>query len=357
MNQTDSERHSEAALRARIMAGSQNVDDYLSLSDILKSAGRDEEAILVYEQALRLHLTRIEQATVLTQLGALLDGARDQRDEARTLARKALELIEGEPETPQTLLLRGLSLSRIANVTWPEDASEAERIGRLALQVLERVIETGGQDESMAVAYFDAAALYSFLGDQERAVNLYQRYLHRPALDARGRVETLYMLAEALRLAERLSDAEEALQTAVRLLDTSSVQAPDVLVTLGLVQHAAGRPTEARESLLRALQTLMQQERRDRQLLRTIHGQLGVIEYDAGEYAKAADSFKQALDGCAEDGVDRHRLLVWLGDCHLAIGATAQARSYYGQVLDSPEAAGEEREHALDGLARLTQRS
>jgi len=85
MNQTHSEsqRH-EAALRARIEAGSEDLDDYLALLDLLQPDGRDEEAIRVCERALNLRLTKLQRATVLTKLGALLDAARGERERART---------------------------------------------------------------------------------------------------------------------------------------------------------------------------------------------------------------------------------------------------------------------------------
>jgi hypothetical protein len=46
----------EAPLRARIAAGSEDPNDYLTLADILTSVDQNEEAIRVYEGALRLRL-------------------------------------------------------------------------------------------------------------------------------------------------------------------------------------------------------------------------------------------------------------------------------------------------------------
>lgn len=357
MNQARSEEPlGEAALRARIAAGSEAVDDYLDLADLLRSDARDDEAIRVYEQALSLRLTKTQRAKVLNELGTPLCAEKGERDRARTLAREALDLVAQEPDSFDTLLVRGLSLFRIADLTWGEDPGEAERIGRLALQALEQAIHQGEDPEAMAVAYYTVAWLYSALGDQERAIHLAQRCLQGP-LRTRDRPDVLNMLAEALRLAGRLGEAEEAARSALRLMRAGSAELPGILVTLGFIQRAAGRPTDARESFARALQAVMQHQflRHDRGLLGTIYAHLGEIDYDAREYAKAADSFRQALAQRSEDGRDRHRALIWLGDCHLAMGAKAEARSCYQQVVSSPVAADEERQHARDGLAALPQ--
>lgn len=353
MNQARAEEpRGERELRARIEAGSEAVDDYLDLADLLRSEARDDRAIWVYEQALRLRLTNTQRAKVLSELSTLLAAERGERNRARALAREALDLVALEPESFDTLMVRGLSLFRVADVTWGEDPGEAERVGRLALQALEQAIQQRDDPEAMAVAYYAAAWLYSALGDQERAIHLAQRCLQGP-LRARDRPDVLNMLAEALRLAGRLQEAEETARDAVRLVGAGSAELPGVLVTLGFIQRAAGRATDARQSFARALQAVMQHQflRHDRELLGTIHAHLGEIDYDAREYAKAADSFRQALAQRSEDGRDRHRALIWLGDCHVAMGRLAEARPFYEEVVRSPVATPEERRHAQDGLA------
>jgi tetratricopeptide (TPR) repeat protein len=109
------------------------------------------------------------------------------------------------------------------------------------------------------------------------------------------------------------------------------------------------------ETFTRALAALRQQARHDRELLRTIYGKLGVIDYDAGQYSTASENLREALALHHEDGADRHRILIWLGDCHLAMGARAQALAYYEEVATSPLASDEEREHAREGIRTIDQ--
>jgi tetratricopeptide (TPR) repeat protein len=98
-------------LQSRISQGSLDSDDYRELANLLKSEARHEEAIQIYEKALTLTLTGVQRATVLLEMGILLNATRAERDRARELAEEVIDTVRAEPFTIQVRLLRGVALS------------------------------------------------------------------------------------------------------------------------------------------------------------------------------------------------------------------------------------------------------
>lgn len=354
MNQAQSEERSrKAELRDRIAAGSQDPDDYRELANLLKADGQDNVAIRVYERALALHLTGMQRASVLWELGTLVDASRAERARARVLAEEALDILSRESNSPEARLLRGLTLSLLAHAMWFHDDRTARDIAEQGLQVLERVIEVG-RGEAVGMAYFEAARLLNALNRPEKAITFCQEYLRQP-LPVRDRVEVLIVLADALQLAGRFADAEQAATEALQSAEGQPYPLPYVYLSLGSIQLAAGRLHEARETFELALRELNRHEslRDDRESLTAMYGNLAEIYYDSGDYERAAEAFGRLLGLHPDDGMARHRILVWLGDCHIAMGRPTEARPYYEEVVRSPMATGEERQHAQDGLALL----
>lgn len=350
------ERSREAELRDRIAAGAAEVADYQELANLLNSDARDDEAIRVYERTLTLPLTGMQRASVLWELGALVEATRAERERARALAEEALEVLSRESNSPEARLLRGLSLSLLAHAMWFQNAHAASGIAQQGLQVLERLIEENAGIEAVGTACYEAARLLNALNRPEKAITFCQQYL-RQSLPIRDRVGVLIVLADALRLAGRFVDAEQAAAEALRSAEAHNFPLPYVYLSLGSVQCAAGRRSEARTTFELALRELNRHEilRKDRESLTAIYGNLAEIYYDSGDFERAAEAFERLLALHPEDRMARHRILVWLGDCHMAIGQRGEARRYYEEVVMSREAADEERQHARDGLATLGQ--
>jgi YD repeat-containing protein len=89
------------------------------------------------------------------------------------------------------------------------DADAGRNAARQAIPLLERVIREHGEPDDVAMACNDAAWAYNALGDPDKTIELCQECLRRQP-DPRRRLPVLMTLAEALRLAGRSSEAEDA---------------------------------------------------------------------------------------------------------------------------------------------------
>ncbi len=355
MNETQSEEYPrEADLRARIAAGSPEAADYLELGNLLKSVSRFDEAAGIYHEALRRQLPNKEKARLAWELGELLDGVMNRSVEAVMLAREALGLLAGEPESLDTRLLRGLSYSLIARAVWFHDAEAGRIAARQAIPLLERVIREHDEPDDVAMAFNDAAWAYSALGDPNTAIELCQECLRRQP-HPRRRLPTLMTLAEALRLAGRFSEAEDAVMRALQYSSADPMTRPALHLTLGLIQRGANQLPAALRAFEQA-QTELQSRPLgawDPELLRAIYGNLAELYDEGGDLAAAIGLIEQLLTQYPEDSPDRHRIMNWLGHCHAGSGSYREARQYYEQVLASPVVRDDDKIDAEAALARL----
>jgi tetratricopeptide (TPR) repeat protein len=272
--------------------------------------------------------------------------------EAATLAQKAVDFLQDEPLDEETLLLRGLSYALLAQATWFRDANEGADAARPAVQWLERVITQHGDSDSVAaVAYAELAWVHSALGHQDEAVNVCRAHLDR-CRDPRRRLPTLMVLAEALRLIGQLREAERAAREALEHSAHDPLTRPRLYLTLGLIQRESDHYAEAEVSLVAAVEALREDPwlTADRETLRAIYGNLAEIQYEGGNLRQGAATLNNLLAQYPEDGPERNRILIRLGDCYIAMGRTTEARPYYEEVMRSPAATDQERQHAGDCL-------
>lgn len=345
---------SEADLRARLATGSAGAGDYLDLANLMKSASRFEEAASIYEEGLRRQIPNKEKARLAWELGELLDVVLNRSADAVTLARDALSLLAAEPESLDTLLLRGLSYSLIARAVWFHDAEAGRTAAGQAIPLLERVIREHDEPDEVAMAFNDAAWAYNALGDPDRAIELCQGCLRRQP-DPRRRLPVLVTLADALGAVRRFSEAEKAAEQALQYSSIDPPTRPVLHLTLGMNRRRANQLPAALSAFEQARAELQIRPLGawDPELLRAIYWNLAELYYGAGELAAAIGTLEQLLTQCPEDSSDRHRILNWLGRCHADLGARSQARRYYEQVLASPIAGDEDRGDAREGLAAL----
>lgn len=342
---------SEAELRARVAAGSPEPKDYLELAALLKVTARHHEAASLYKQGLQLDLSKVDRARLAMELGSLLETGLGLRAEACSFAEQALSLLDEEVESRDVLLLRGFSESVRAHAMWLANASAGEEAGRAAVHWLERVARDYSYDPAAAPAYYELARLYNALGQPQRAIGRCQEYL-RHGLGKHEQLAVLIVLAEALQLAGRLTEAETTTREAMRHADETPEALPTLYLSLGLVQRAGHHRAEVQASFETALR-ILRDHGGDTELTRALYWRLAELHSEAGNQPEAAIALQQLVTHYPEDSTARRRAYLWLGDCYAAQGMRADARSYYEQVLASTQTSEEERSAAREALAAL----
>jgi tetratricopeptide (TPR) repeat protein len=341
----------EAELRARIATGSRDVSDYMELANLLRAASRFEEAADIFQHGLQRDFSNGDKARLAWELGDLFDKVMNRSAEAVTLAASAVNLLDQERESPDTLLLRGRSYALLAHAVWFQDSEAGADAASRAIELLEPIVTEHSDLQDIGVALGDLAWAHTTLGDLARAIELCQEYLRRE-LDLRHRLVALMVLAEALRLAERLPEAKDATTQALEYSAFDPLTRPVLYNTLGLILRAMNRPSDAETAFEQALDALRMDPFRsgNRELLRTIYGNLAEVHYEMGKLDAAIRRFEQLLTQYPDTP---YRILNCLADCHAANGSYDEARRFYEQVLSSPMADDEERVYAKDGLAVL----
>lgn len=346
----------EQALRARLGTGYVTVDDYLKLADLLTSDSRFQEAVELYEDALRqLKFTNVERARLAYQLGALLEGtAAGSRAEAARYARMALSYLSHEPDSFDVSLIRGLSYSVLAHGVWFVDPSAGEEAARSGIRWLQQVVQEYGMAADATPAYYELARLYNALRQPLFAIECCENYL-RGDLDEASRIAGLTVLAEAQESAGRLEDAEATTEEVLHHTESSNAASPALYHTLGLIKLAQRQLPEARvafEAALQSLQTLPPGP--DPEMARALYWALVQLHFESGSFPETIITLRQLLAYYTEDVAGRRRVYLWLGDCYAKSGNVAEARRSYEEVLRSPDASDEEREAAREGLSTLS---
>jgi tetratricopeptide (TPR) repeat protein len=352
---------SEEELRARIAGGSREPDDYEELARVLGATGRFEESLAVLRSALELELAAQDRARISMELGwGLYEEGPRRQGEALLLARQAAALLEGQATSAEMRSLQGTVQCLLAYCLWWSDERSAQEAGRLAVEALEAALEETPDAEWAGWARYDTGRAYTLLSEGQKAIPHIQAFLSGDLL-APDRLSGVIVLAEAFRLAARLEEAGQAVEEGLRLASGTPNALPVLYQTRAFIHRAAGRSAEATRDFELTLEALAEHRARDDpEWLKVVHGHLGDLYYDAGDYARAAASYRR-LRACYPEHDPFHATIQhWLGQCHVGLAEYAEARGCFERVLAAPNTpdvfrAAAERE-VLSASAHLARR-
>src|SRR2546426_1132516 len=129
----------EEHLRRKIAAGSQNPQDYHDLADILCSSKHYADAISLYEQTSKLPFTNIQKGRMSLELGWLAYEMGD-RERAMVQAQDTIVCLSREEDTPEVLLVRGMSQSLLAHCLTFAEADAQTEAARSAVTWFDRLL-------------------------------------------------------------------------------------------------------------------------------------------------------------------------------------------------------------------------
>jgi tetratricopeptide (TPR) repeat protein len=340
-------------LREKILAGSQDIQDYRALAGILMESGEEEETLALLEKALDLPLPDVEQAALSADVALFLYEF-GREDRAITVAQAALSQVAGRGDSADVLMIRGLSHAVLAHSLYASDRTSSDRQARLALQAFEHLMSRFPDSEEFAEACRYAGWVCGLTGEHAKAVNLYKTSLQvEPA--GKNKLACLVWLANALRCQESYTEAEERLREALRMVVADKRMLPRIYFELGKIQRLTDRPEEALITFEQVLAKLEQNPslRSDRDFISEIKWELGYLYSGAKRYGEAILNFREVLGRLPDQGYPYCNVLVSLGTCYLAVGQYAGARDCYREVLACERASQEERHVAEEGLSRL----
>ena len=343
----------EEKLREEIARGSQDPQVFCDLAEFILTAGRVEEAISLYQRALRVPLTGLQKAQVSTALGWLFYEI-GRVAEALLLANDAAEALWKEAGTPEVIAWRGASEGLRAHCIFFTDEKAGADAAQLALNCLKGVMVDAPDFVNIAGVYYDAARLSNLLWHAKDTVEFCEKCLQCELREGE-RLQCLVVLAEALRQEEQFSEAEKVLEEAFKLVKADVAALPRLYMEMGIVKRLTNLPDEARRFFQEALHALESHpySSHDSHYLTQIYGNLGELYYETGRYEDAVAAFQKVLSYHPVDNVEHRSALLWLGQTYHGMRAYDDARRCYEQILNSPLALEAERASAQDGLGKV----
>jgi tetratricopeptide (TPR) repeat protein len=344
---------SEEKLRQDLAQGSQDPQVFSRLAELVSAAGRKDEALSLYRQALTLPLTGLQKATLSAELGWLLYET-GKVTEALSLANTASEVLSKEAETPEVVMWRGTSESLRAHCISFTDEKAGTEAAHSALECLKRVMVEAPNFDDIAGVYYDAARLSNLLWNPKDTIVFCEKCL-RYDLTEIERLQCLVVFAEALRQEERFADAEKILEEALKLATVEIAALPRLYLEIGIVKRLQNRLEEAQRSFQQALHTLesLPYWLDDPHFLTHVYGNLGELYYESGQYVEAMAAFQKIIGYHPNDDTERREAFRWLGQSYHATARYAEARDCYEQVLSSPFASEAEKASVQEGLGKL----
>jgi tetratricopeptide (TPR) repeat protein len=345
-------RADKSQLQEKIAAGSQELEDYLDLADLLVREDRYDEAVKLLESALNLSVSNIHKARGATELAWLIYNI-DEPSKALPFTDRSLQFLSNEPESCEVNFLKGLNLSLIAQCLWLNDNQAANEAAITGLTLFERIIAQTPDFDRITVVQLEAARVCNLLGKTERSIHLCAKCLEQSLTDEH-RLSCLVIYGEALRVTGQFEKSEGVLKEALNIVKIDERMLPRIHFELGVTYRDGGQLIEARESFVRAFDSLrsIPAMRDDRQFVSDLYWNIASLCYELGEYEKAAAIFEKILDYHSQDDPHYWNAMIWLGHCHKATENDAKAHECFERVLESPYASDSDKNSAREGLGR-----
>ena len=291
------------ALRIRV-AGERDTTTVLtmeSLTEYLNEAGHYDEADSVGTRALAIARTLPSRRLLAASLGteAVTQNYLGNYDEAEKLFREAIHTwqeVEGPNTKDGSTVMNDLALMLHEESRY----AEADTLYRRALAIQEKAY--GVRHPETATTRYNYAQLLGDMGHLSEADSLWEKVLANDrALYPQGHPAIAYSLSAYGRLLARIGEFGEAekLQREALAIRRGYYgnDHPDVaysLSSLGSVLHAEGKYDEA-ETLAREAYTLHARLGGEQLALVNLKNEIGLIQYDRGDYAAADTSFTHAM--------------------------------------------------------------
>jgi tetratricopeptide (TPR) repeat protein len=337
---------SERALRERIASGSLNAEDYLAFASLLYHRNRFDESINTLRGALRLPLPNPARATLLTALGRYVNDVTGDRQEPASLGEQASALMEGL-DTVEAVLAKAKGQALIADCSWMTDPDRAAAMAISALSQFRQATDASANIDREALFYIhlEAARLNHMLDRSAEAAKQCEQALQLAPDESRA-VACRTELGTIYRDAGRLTEARDTLIKAVN----SSEAAPYALVRpyfeLGLTERALGKLPEARAKLQRALASLQDDPALPRRYFPELLRMIGDISFELDDVGAAADAFQAASEAYAVTDAFYWSCLGWLAFCQWNLGQFEMARANAERVAGSSAAPEDKRDDA-----------
>lgn len=335
-----------------------------ALADVRAEMGHFEAAIKLYRRAYGLvDQTDADEIALLTADIAEACVGQGQLKESQswlTTAVRAIQFSRDSPAGADEEVAAKVDQRLGAVQHSLGDVSSAMELYRRALRAQRRLLHAC-HPELVSTELSKARALRD-LGDAAsalREVEALEKKLRDGPQEGLQLSRALILKSDILREADRLGDAETAIQEAIHLQATvlqgqDHPESATALSSYGQILHSAGRAEEAREKYQKALEISAETIGEEHLTTAAVHGSLGALHAGLGDDSSAREHFSKCLEIQLETlGKSNPDVAKTLND----LAALLARQGHTSEAADLFEQAREAQAQAEDSVLRPSSRA
>lgn len=324
-------RKKKNELESIIGSGSQEVKDFLELGAILFEEADYEKVISLYKKALEIPSNDLDKAQLFYELGLALCELKGQC-EARPYFEKSINIIDmmnKKENTPDVLELKGLNYFQLS---WMEPSRKD--VCLKAIESFEEFIAKHSNSESLLDVHLRLSRLYSYLGNNDRALEFSLNALGF-AKSTQEKLNLFLTIADIFRLKGNYKDAELNYNKALSFAKSDKNLLSEIYYGMGVVYSETDDINNAIKYFELSLTNLKYKPVSidTQEFLLKVTKVAGDLSLKNKDYKKAKEHYSNVLKNINEAHEDFCNLHLKLGHCFYELKEYNKAQNSYEIVL------------------------
>lgn len=337
-------------LETRIEKGSIVLDDYLRLGKIYLERGEFNKLLNLYEKALFLPLTNIERALIMYEKGQAID-LLGKKEEAILCYEQSLKLLSNEKESDLILDIKGMNYYNLSLLLYNE--KKGYEYARKALEELNHLLGKYPAHKERYAIYSYLSELYCRFNEFDKALEIYKKGFEI-SKNNEEKVWCLCGIASVYRDKGDYRKSEENYKQALNIAKDKKFLSK-INFEMGRMYFDSKHTEEAIEAFNNALNYRAYDPvlRNNKEYIADIFWHLGTLTYHNKNYDKVIEYLSKTVENIGENHVYYCNTHITLGHCYLAKEEYSNARDHYNKALFSSLATKEEINMANECLKRI----
>lgn len=337
-------------LEKRILRGSKDINEHLMLGDLYFKAGDYEKLIILYNQTIKLQLSKLDQARIYYEKGEALQLLNKPEDAIASFS-EAIQTLQHEEDTWESLYIKGLSSYSLYLLC--SDINEAKQHSKAAFNYLKVITDKYPDHDEIGYVYSPLADIYAKNGEYDSALHCYNMALSQKA-DDYSTVQYLCGIASVYGMKKQYSLAAQYFKDALKTANNTNTS--KIFYDMGVMYFEANTLTDANQAFKNALEKMkndpLLQDNKEYKV--DVHWYLGTIAYELGSSrGDVVENFEKVLELIDKKHFYYTSTNLTLGHFYSMTKEFGKAREYYNNVLTAPLSNDEDIKMANECLTQL----
>ncbi len=347
-------KQSITELEEIIRKGSDDINDYFALGVLYLENGNFEKLLSLYDDAGKLQLTNLDHTRILYEKGKALQML-NREEEAAALFRKSLQLLRNEKDSFDSLDLKALNLYNLFLCSLY--SGEGRNYALEAAEYFKRLIKEYKIPEEGYLAYSHLAEIYAKLGEYEDALNYYNKAIELSAELSAEKHDIIRMTAGIAYVYGMKGDYRQSVKHFNKALSKAGKTFPTskIYFDMGRIYFEAEEFDKADESFRNALNKLKDDPilRNNEEFETDIQWNPGTTAFRIGIEKDAVHFFDSILCRIDPDHYYYANINITPGHIYSMKNNCGKALEHYSNALLSPNTSEDEVKMAKECLSQI----